>query len=80
MVEEQHPIKQGLKREADKHNENYQAVEEQHPLKQGLKPKTRLNMFDDMERRRATSTKTRIETHLYHQNPSSHQPSKSNIH
>ena len=37
-VEEEHPLKQGLKRYKSFLFQNYLCVEEEHPLKQGLKP------------------------------------------
>ncbi len=37
LVEEEHPLKQGLKQEMAKNPHSVMTVEEEHPLKQGLK-------------------------------------------
>ena len=63
-VEDQHPLKQGLKH-LQKHSAQGQSqkVEDQHPLKQGLKQVyMRVDILFQSWCRRPTSTKTRIET------------------
>ena len=62
-VEDQHPLKQGLKQLNGKKLEaRYLGVEDQHPLKQGLKPPLQAPYDPAKYSRRPTSTKTRIET------------------
>ena len=64
LVEDQHPLKQGLKLHSGtgRIGDN-EKVEDQHPLKQGLKLAQQSTPINKPSpRRRPTSTKTRIET------------------
>ena len=80
-VEEQHPLKQGLKLLLFHHVFLGCGVEEQHPLKQGLKLRhKRPHRPDHVPGRRATSTKTRIETPATWVKTVAMFWSKSNIH
>ena len=64
-VAERHPLKQGLKLEFGSRHLAVLQVAERHPLKQGLKHEGAVRLYDTW-RRRAASTKTRIETREMH--------------
>ena len=57
-----HPLKQGLKHISSKEGFHKNRVAGRHPLKQGLKPIRFEQQQHAHKRRRAASTKTRIET------------------
>ena len=62
LVEDQHPLKQGLKHKGQVFCVLDFLVEDQHPLKQGLKHNPESKLYLPVIGRRPTSTKTRIET------------------
>ncbi len=80
VVAEQHPLKQGLKHVCRGVWYQTHPVAEQHPLKQGLKRFTPAARPEVFSCRRATSTKTRIETSTILAQTVRSSSSQSNIH
>ena len=63
-IAKQHPSKQGLKLNLDDIYKQNAKIAKQHPSKQGLKPDVQVYNTADTTDRKATSIKTRIETHI----------------